>query len=83
MMLQKGFLKRHSRLRPEKHGNKGLGNFLLYGGFLIIVTSLIIMIANFSRLDSIVSFWMPFMIIGIVLVVISLFVKSTYFRSHR
>ncbi len=82
-MLQKGFLKRHLVSRSINFGNKGIGNLVMYGGVLIILTSLFIMMFNLPRADSIIHIWLPFMIAGVILVFISILFRPQAYKSRH
>lgn len=51
---------------------------MLYLGVVILILSLMYMIANLAKADAIISIWLPLMITGIFLVVIS----HPYYRLH-
>ena len=55
----------------------------MFGGMLIIIASMIFLLANFYRADSVVSWWLPFLITGVVLVYLGIFLKPGSYRSGR
>ena len=81
-MLQHGFLKKHSIASSINTGTKRIAKFLLYGGVLIILTGLIYMIFNLSHADTIITVWVPFMVCGVVLVFLSIFIRSPKIRTR-
>lgn len=53
---------------------------MLYLGVVILILALMYMIANLAKADAIISIWLPFMIAGIFLVVISQMIKWKHLR---
>jgi uncharacterized integral membrane protein len=83
-MLQKGFL--ISRLKSNSnfhHRNAAVSRIILFLGILILISSLIFMITNLEKADSIVMIWLPFMIAGVLLVFISLGIRFFYEQANR
>ncbi len=56
---------------------------LLYSGVLILITAVILMITHFAQADAIVSMWLPFMLAGVFLVIMSQMITWKYPRAHN
>ena len=82
-MLQKGFLYSHLKSNSDFHLRFDLvSRIILLLGVLILITSLIFMILNLERADSIMMIWLPFMIAGVLLVFMSLVIKYFYEQTN-
>lgn len=83
-MIKKGFL-----TKKTKHDSKDTryisvaSKLMLYLGVIILISSLIYMIANFAKADSIISIWLPFIIAGVFLIFMSQVIKWKYIRLER
>ncbi len=49
---------------------------ILYLGVVILILSLMYMIANLAKADTIISIWLPFMIAGVFMVFMSQLIRS-------
>ncbi len=56
---------------------------MLYLGVVILISALIYMIANLAKADTIISIWLPFMIVGVFLVFMSQMIKWKHLRMQR
>lgn len=56
--------------------------FNLFLGIAVILSSLIWMISNIERADSIVSVWLPFMVAGVFLIFISFLINLAYKKQQ-
>jgi hypothetical protein len=74
-MLEKGFNKNRKPVWKENHYVSMAGRLLLYAGVLIIVSGLIYMLIHLDKSDTIFSIWLPYILTGIAMVCISLFLK--------
>jgi len=71
-MISKGFLAYRLRKSRDTHCNSNkINNAILFLGVAILIFALIFMVFNFVHADSIVMVWLPFMIAGVVLVLMS------------
>jgi len=71
-MYQKGFIKKQMQDRlSEKRYPSVVINILMYTGIILILSSLVYMIRNLERADTIITLWLPFIISGVVLVFMS------------
>jgi ABC-type enterochelin transport system permease subunit len=62
---------------------KKLSNIILYSGCLILIASLIYMIINLSRADSIIHIWLPFVAAGTIFVFISTLINLFYKPNNK
>ena len=71
-MHQKGFInKQRQGQLAEKRYPKMVINILMYTGIILILSSLVYMIRNLERADTIITLWLPFIISGVILVFMS------------
>lgn len=84
-MAKKKFLNRRSG--KERHSGKLVSTVTtatLYAGIILLVSALSYLIANFAEADFIVGIWLPFVIAGIVLALMSQAIKWIYKHgSHK
>ncbi len=83
-MIYKGFLR--NQVKRDSKDNRYISiasKSILYWGVFILISALIYMIINFSKTDSIINIWLPFMIAGVVLVFVSQLIKWQYVKLNR
>jgi hypothetical protein len=83
-MIKKGFLTNNTRRNSKDTRHVSVaGRSILYLGVVILITTLVYMIVNFSKADTIILVWLPFMIAGVILVFMSQLINWNYLRHHR
>ncbi len=82
-MIRKGFLTKDNKKVTKNNHFSNASRLILYLGVVILISALIYIIANFEIADSIVSIWLPFMIVGLFLVFMSQMIKWKYIRLGR
>lgn len=84
-MYQKGFLHHQSNQLEKHHQIASLaGNCLLFLGAMIIVSSLMYLLYNLDKSDSLLILLMPIIILGVVLMIVSQFILPERSRlRHR
>lgn len=68
------------RIQHQKQQQGLTARVLLYFGLIILLFSMLYLLVNFTNTDSIISSWLPFMISGLALVVVSQLMLSK--KSH-
>ncbi len=83
-MLQKGFIKENLKREKRKKKSTALASKTsLYFGILLILASLIFMMFNLDRAGALMSIWLPFIIVGVILVFVSQLIKWQEKRNRR
>ena len=83
-MIHKGFLRsRKKRSATETRNVSIASKMLLILGILISLFALIYMLVNFDKADSIINIWLPFMLAGVALIFLSIFIKLIVAKRHR
>jgi hypothetical protein len=83
-MIHKGFLRNRKRRGTTETRNVLIASkMLLIFGILISLFALSYMLINFDKADSIINIWLPFMIAGVALVFLSIFIKLIDAKRHR
>jgi len=80
-MIKRGFLRRKTKTDPKSgHIKSVASNTMLFLGVIILITSLIYMLVNLDRAESVIGVWVIFMMIGLFLVVMSHMIKWLFKR---
>jgi hypothetical protein len=75
-MIQRGFLTKNIKRDSKDTRYISIASkSILYLGIVILISALIYMVANLAKADSILSMWLPFMIVGVFLVFMSQMIK--------
>lgn len=83
-MIKKGFLTSGLKSKSDfRHRYTTIDRVIFFLGILILISSLIFMILNLENADTLVMIWLPFMIAGVVLVFMSLFMNFFYEKACR
>ena len=77
-MLTKGFLRKTETMNKNNQKLLFFVKIIFYFGSLLLIVSFGYMIANFEKADQIVSVWVPFVIAGSAMIVLSQVIKSLY-----
>jgi hypothetical protein len=83
--MSKGKFITHQPLESKKHGRMSMiiSNILLLIGSLAIVSSLVCLLFNLDKSDSLVSLLLPFFFAGIILIAASQLICPFQFKFRR
>jgi len=83
-MLEKGFLRNQPDDRRNHHQVASiLSRTLLYLGMLILIVSFVYLLANIDQSDKLIGLMMPFLVAGLGLIGVSLFIRRAYNKLRR
>ena len=81
-MLTKGLLRKTETMNKSNQKLLSLVKVIFYLGALLLIVSFGYMIANFEKADKIVSIWVPFVLAGAAMIVLSQVIKSLYLSKE-
>ena len=81
-MLTKGLLRKTETMNKSNQKLLSLVKVIFYLGALLLIVSFGYMIANFEKADKIVSVWVPLVIAGSAMIVLSQVIKSLYLSKE-
>ena len=81
-MLTKGLLRKTETMNKNNQKLLSLVKVIFYLGALLLIVSFGYMIANFEKADKIVSIWVPFVLAGAAMIVLSQVIKSLYLSKE-
>jgi NADH:ubiquinone oxidoreductase subunit 6 (subunit J) len=81
-MLTKGLLSKTETMNKNNQKLLSLVKVIFYLGALLLIVSFGYMIANFERADKIVSIWVPFVLAGAAMIVLSQVIKLLYLSKE-
>ena len=81
-MLTKGLLRKTETMNKNNQKLLSFVKIIFYFGSLLLIVSFVYMIANFEKADKIVSVWVPFVIAGSAMIVLSQVIKSLYLSKE-
>ncbi len=81
-MLTKGFLRKAETMNKNNQKLLSFVKVIFYFGSLLLIVSFGYMIANFEKADKIVSVWVPLVIAGSAMIVLSQITKSAYLNKE-
>ena len=76
MMKKRFSIKREQLNSNDTRYSSIASNSLLYLGVLVLIIALIYMIVNSAKADTIISIWLPFMIAGVFMVLMSQLIRN-------